>query len=248
MATRANRQGNAVFAADANVQAGVQVPQQSFAAEAVAPEAIAPAPFNWGTVMEEVNATKTREDIIRECLADAEHFRRFNNLHVSNVVATTYAAKDTGTVVTRLTFVIKERIPGMIQDNNTLDAFGQPVKRIGPSTNVFTSTYAVSGAMKDTARGAIFAGEVADMQAVLAGASERLIVGSENIANTLYAGGVIDVICQYVPANTEYVNPFSAGNDNNVPKVFDIDRIFHHVVRLEFGEVGVDTYMARIRG
>lgn len=202
--------------------------------------------FSWDSLMAEVDAQKTRDDIIRECLADKKHFRRMNNLRVKNVKAFAYLAKDSNRLTTRITFVIDKVIPGMVVDESKLDAFGLPTRRLGVSKNVFSSAYAVAGAMKETAKGAIFADEVSGMTAILAGANEREITGTDNIANTLYAGGEIDVICQFVPANTPYVNPFSSKNDDNEPTVFDEDRIFHHVVRLQFGETGNDKYHARI--
>ena len=202
--------------------------------------------FSWDSIMAEVDAQKTRDDIIRECLADTKHFRRINNLRVKNVKAFAYLAKDTNRITTRITFVIDKVIPGMVVDDKQLDAFGLPTRRLGVSRNVFSSAYAIAGAMKETAKGAIFADEVSGMTAILAGANEREITGTDNIANTLYAGGEVDVICQFVPANTPYVNPFSSKNDDNEPTVFDEDRIFHHVIRLQFGETGNDKYRARI--
>lgn len=202
--------------------------------------------FSWDVIMNDVESDKTRDDIVRECLADAKHFRRVNNLHIKNVKAFARLAKDTGRIVTRLTFVVKERVPGMVVDEANLDAFGMPTKKLGSSNNIFTSAFAVSGAMKESAKGAIFADSVANMTAVLAGADEREITGNANIANTLYAGGVMDVICQFVPANTPYRNPFSSTDDDAEADTFDEDRIFHHVVRLQFGEVGEDAYRVRL--
>lgn len=239
MATRANKKGETTFV-ETNVQAGVQLPEETTAAYAEDDG------FSWDGIMEDVESGKTRDDIIRECLADAKHFRRVNNLHIKNVKAFARLAQETGQVITRLTFVVKEKIPGMTVDENTLDAFGMPTKRIGASTNIFSSAYAVSGAMKETAKGAIFADSVANMTAVLAGASEREITGNANIANMLYAGGTMDVICQFVPANTPYNNPFSSTDDDSDATTFDEDRIFHHVVRLQFGEVGEDAYKVRL--
>lgn len=244
MTTRAKKSGNAATAAqDANPQAGVQLPEETTAANAAYAEDDG---FSWDGIMEDVESGKTRDDIIRECLADAKHFRRVNNLHIKNVKAFARLAKDTGGVITRLTFVVKERVPGMVVDETNLDAFGMPTKKLGGSNNIFTSAYAVSGAMKESAKGAIFADSVANMTAVLAGAAEREITGNANIANTLYAGGIMDVICQYVPANTPYRNPFSSADDDAETDTFEEDRIFHHVVRLQFGEVGEDAYKVRL--
>lgn len=247
MTTRARNQVRAANAANANPQAGVQLPEEALNVQETVTDTVDDTEdFSWDDIMSDVESSKTRDDIIRECLADAKHFRRVNNLHIKNVKAFARLAKDTGRVITRLTFVVKERVPGMVVDEANLDAFGMPTKKLGASNNIFTSAYAVSGAMKESAKGAIFADSVANMTAVLAGAAEREITGNANIANTLYAGGVMDIICQFVPANTPYRNPFSSADDDAEADTFDEDRIFHHVVRLQFGEVGEDAYKVRL--
>lgn len=231
MTTRVKNQVNAAGAAVATPKAEVVVDANPVETS-----------FNWDSLVSEANAEKTREDVIRECLADAAHFRRVNNLHVKNVKAFARLAEQTGNVVTRLTFVTKEKLPGMTVDENNLDAFGMPTRKIAVSTNVFTSAYAVAGAMKEDAKGAIFADAVSSMTAVLAGRQEAEIVGTANIANLLFAGGTIDVICQFVKAGEVYVNPFASSADTET--TFDEDRIFHHVVRCQFGPVGDDKYRA----
>lgn len=244
MTTRAKKKGVATEVVNPNPKAEVILDENKVIEQTA--NAGADNDFSWDNIISDVKAEKTREDIIRECLADAKHFRRMNNLHIKNVKAFARLAKDTGNIVTRLTFVTKERVPGMVVDENNLDAFGMPTKKLGPTNNVFTSAYAVSGAMKESAKGAIFADSVANMTTVLAGADEREITGNANIANTLYAGGTMDIICQIVPANTPYVNPFASNADADNADTFDKDRIFHHIVRLQFGEVGEDAYKVRL--
>lgn len=233
MTTRVKNQANAARAAVATPKAEIVVDANPVETS-----------FNWDSLVNEANTEKTREDVIRECLADAAHFRRVNNLHVKNVKAFARLAEQTGNVVTRLTFVTKEKLPGMTVDENNLDAFGMPTRKIAVSTNVFTSAYAVAGAMKEDAKGAIFADAVSNMTAVLAGRQEAEIVGTANIANLLFAGGTIDVICQFVKAGEVYVNPFASSTDTET--TFDEDRIFHHVVRCQFGPVGDDKYRAML--
>lgn len=235
MTTRVKNQANAADVAVATPQTEVKV-------ESAAVEVETMSDFSWDSLIGDVETNKTRDDIIRECLADVAHFRRINNLHVKNVKAFARLAEQTGNIVTRLTFVTKEKLPGMTIDENNLDAFGMPVRKIALSNNIFTSAYAVAGAMKEDAKGAIFADTVSSMTAVLAGRQEAEIVGTANIANLLFAGGTVDVICQFVKAGEVYVNPF-ASNDNE-DTVFNEDRIFHHIVRCKFGPVGEDKYRA----
>lgn len=233
MTTRVKNKANAAGAAVATPKTNVQVE--------TAPVSTG---FNWDELVNDESSAKTREDIIRECLADASHFRRVNNLHVRNVKAFTRLAKQTGNVVTRLTFITKEKLPGMTVDENNLDAFGMPTRKIALSHNVFTSAYAVAGVMKDNPKGAIFADEISSMTAVLAGREEVEITGTANKANFMFAGGVIDVICQFIPAGQPYVNPFAS--DDAEDTIFDEDRIFHHIVRCEFGPTGDERYHAMI--
>lgn len=164
---------------------------------------------------------KSTEDIIKELIASGKA-KRINGLNVKNVVATQF---DTHAL---LTFVVKEFVIGDTRDANEVDAFGQPVVRLGKTHNVQTSSYAVAGIMKDNPKLAIFATDVVD---------------TPQTANMLFAGSKIDVVLQYVPANTEYVNPFAS---NPEPVVFDRDKMIHHIVSLGLGEVGQDLYRARL--
>lgn len=189
---------------------------------------------------EEASVEETRDDIIKRCLLDKQHFTRLKGLDVRNVVAT---ARPTHTT---LTFVVKQFVFGTVYDNNDLDAFGNPIAKLGRTHNVTTSTFAVAGVMKDHAKGAIFAADIAGMQAYLPDGMESApIVGAANVANLLFAGGKIDVLCQHVPAGEKYVNPFAS---NAEPVIFEDDKIIHHVINLTFGEVGNDVYKARIFG
>ena len=235
MTTRVKNQVKGAGAPDSAPKAGIVINEDAIVTETI-------SGFSWDELVNDVESAKTRDDIVRECLADTAHFRRVNGIHVKNVKAFARLAEQTGNVVTRLTFVTKEKLPGMAVDENNLDAFGMPVRKIALSNNIFTSAYAVAGAMKEDAKGAIFADAVSSMTAVLAGRQEAEIVGTANIANLLFAGGTVDVICQFVKAGEVYVNPFASAITEDT--IFDEDRIFHHVVRCQFGPVGEDKYRA----
>lgn len=170
---------------------------------------------------EDASAERSREDIIKELIASG-NAKRLNNLTVKNVVATEF---DTHAL---LTFVVKEFVIGDTRDANEVDAFGQPVVKLGKTHNVQTSSYAVAGVMKDAAKLAIFATDVVD---------------TPQVANMLFAGAKIDVVMQFVAAGEEYVNPFAS---NPEPVVFERDKMIHHIVKLELGEVGQDMYRARL--
>lgn len=170
---------------------------------------------------EDASSERSREDIIKELIASG-NAKRLNNLTVKNVVATEF---DTHAL---LTFVVKEFVIGDTRDANEVDAFGQPVVKLGKTHNVQTSSYAVAGVMKDAAKLAIFATDVID---------------TPQVANMLFVGAKIDVVMQFVAAGEEYVNPFAS---NPEPVVFERDKMIHHIVKLELGEVGQDMYRARL--
>lgn len=170
---------------------------------------------------EDEGSERSREDIIKELIASG-NAKRLNNLTVKNVVATEF---DTHAL---LTFVVKEFVIGDTRDANEVDAFGQPVVKLGKTHNVQTSSYAVAGVMKDSAKLAIFATDVVD---------------TPQVANMLFAGAKIDVVMQFVAAGEEYVNLFAS---NPEPVTFERDKMIHHIVALNLGEVGQDMYHARL--
>lgn len=170
---------------------------------------------------EDAPASKDRDEVIKELLTSGVA-KRVNNLTVRNVVATVY---DTHAL---LTFVVKENVIGDIRSAET-DAFGQPIMKLGMTHNVQTSSYAVAGVMKDSPKMAIFAADV---------------VNNPNLANMLFAGAKIDVVMQLVAAGEEYINPFAS---NAEPTTFERDKMIHHIVRLELGEVGHDMYREALR-
>ena len=169
---------------------------------------------------EDAPVSKDRDEVIKELLASGVA-KRVNNLTVRNVVTTQY---DTHAL---LTFVVKENVIGDVRSEET-DAFGQPIMKLGMTHNVQTSSYAVAGVAKDSPKLAIFAQDIVD---------------DPKVANMLFAGAKVDVIMQYVAAGEEYINPFAS---NAAPAVFERDKMIHHVVKLELGEVGQDLYRARL--
>lgn len=169
---------------------------------------------------EESSEDKSKEDIVRELLASG-NAKLVKNLTVRNVVFTEMNQH------TLLTFVVKEFVVGDARSEET-DAFDQPIIKLGKTHNVQSSSYAVASVMKDTPKLAIFATDVVNRPA---------------IANSLFAGAKIDVLMEYVPKDVEYTNPFST---KAKPTKFKTDKMIHHIVRLELGEVGQDMYNAHL--
>ena len=170
---------------------------------------------------EDATETKDRDEIIKELISSG-NAKRINGLTVRNVVAKEF---DTHAL---LTFVVKEYVIGDVRSAEE-DAFGQPIISLGKTHNVQTSSYAIAGVMKDSPKMAIFAADV---------------VSNPNLANMLFAGAKIDVVMQYIAAGEEYTNPFAT---NAEPTTFEREKMIHHVVRLELGEVGHDMYREALR-
>lgn len=166
----------------------------------------------------------SRDAVIKKLLTGGRA-KRLNGLTVRNVVATTFDS-DAGSH-TLLTFVVKEFVVGDTRTDE-VDAFDQPVIGLGKTHNVQSSSYAVAGVMKDTPKLAIFAKEMVD---------------NPELANLLFAGGKLDVVMEFVPKDTDYVNPFAT---NPTPARFDRDKVIHHIISVSLGEVGEDVYHARL--
>lgn len=174
--------------------------------------------------MSESVVDNSREAIIKQLLASGRA-KRLNGLNVRNVVATTFDS-DAGSH-TLLTFVVKEWVVGDTRTGE-VDAFDQPVIGLGKTHNVQSSSYAVAGVMKDVPKLAIFAKEMVD---------------NPELANLLFAGGKLDIIMEFVPKDTDYVNPFAT---NPTPARFERDKVIHHIISVSLGEVGEDVYHARL--
>lgn len=165
---------------------------------------------------------KSYDDVIKE-LMSLNTVKRLNNLTIKNIVVTKF---DTHSL---MTFVVKESVIGDAYTGQT-DAFGQPIVALGKTHNIQSSSFAIASIMKESPKQAIFAQRVVD---------------DPNFANMLFAGGKVDILMEYVAANKVYTNPFSS---KATPVVFNKDKMIHHVIRLELGEVGQDVYQATIRG
>lgn len=216
----------AAAAAAAAAQAVVAPAPAEVAEEVVTPiedvdeVAESPAEDIFAQFMQGGDKSRDRDEIIRELLA-SNKCKLFKGLHVKNVVAKKFDDH------ILLTFVVKEWIIGDVVSTE-LDAFGNAKLTLGRTHNVQSSAFAVAGIAKDSPKGAIFAAEIVD---------------DPTMANMLYAGGIVDVIIQYVPTGEEYVNPFSSSGR---PVTFERDKMIHHITSLSFGEVGMDMYHARL--
>lgn len=146
------------------------------------------------------------DKIIKECLTKG--WTRKDNIKVKNVNVTD---KEEYVMVS---FTIIPPIDGYIYDEDT-DTY-----KLGKTNVVFSSTYAIAGAMKEDENLAWLANS---------------IIAKPAMINALMNGGTIDIISKQIAEGEEYVNPFSSDPD---PIVFDHDTIINIIVSMELSNNG----------
>ena len=163
------------------------------------------------TVEQVANQTakgKTYAEIIRGLIADG--WKRRNGLKVRNVNCT---EKDNYTMVT---FSVVPPIPGYVLNEDSGEY------ELGETNNVYSSSYAVSGAMKEDEEMSWLANSIVD---------------KPKFINALFNGGEIDILSREISAGEEYANPFG----NAEPQTFDHDTIVNLIIGLRPGKNGVKT-------
>lgn len=136
--------------------------------------------------------------------------RQIKNLRIKNV---NFTEKDNHKLVS---FTLANVIPGYERNEDTLEY------EKGKVSTLFTSTYAISGAIKEDE-------DLAWMGNILNEKPEAL--------NLILNGGTIDIIQQEFAAGEEIVNPFSTKKDPT-GSVTDHDTIINHVIKFNLGNTG----------
>ena len=159
-------------------------------------------------VLETNNGERTMKDIIKELMAKG--CKRVNDVTVKNVIVEEFDN------YTRATLVTREGLDAFVSDDN-----GATYHK-GKSNNLFSSTFAIAGAMKEDEELSWMANS---------------IVEHPNVLNLILNGSKIDVIIEEVPAKTEYINPFTTKVDKT-PVVFENDTYVKYVVGIKLGKSG----------
>ena len=147
-------------------------------------------------------------NIIKTLLAEGA--KRVNNIRIKNV---NFTEKDNYTMIS---LTLASSIRGYISDDN-----GVTFKE-GMTNTLFTSLYAITGALKEDE-------DLAWMANALLEKPEAL--------NMILNGSSIDVVQQDVIAGEEYKNPFSTQKDVQ-GSTYDHDIIINNVVKFKLGKVG----------
>ena len=168
---------------------------------------VEPAPVDVETnnAQQESNDVLSYEQKIKNLIVDG--WRRKNGMKIRNVIVT---EKETYCM---MTFNVVPAIPGYLYDEQT----GEYVK--GMTNNIFSSTYAVAGVMKENEE---------------IGWLANNIIEKPKLGNVLFNGGTIDIITKEFTAGDVFQSPFGNGEE----QVFDHDCIINLVVGIQLGNNG----------
>lgn len=158
---------------------------------------------------DEILVNVSYADILKKLLA--EGCKRINDIRVKNVNVT---EKDNYTMIS---LSLGTAIAGYVSKDN-----GVTYEK-GNVNTLFTSTFAIAGAMKEDE-------DMAWMANAINAHPEALTL--------ILNGGTVDIIQQEVPAGTEYVNPFTTRTDVE-PSVYDHDIVINYIVGFHLGKTGM---------
>lgn len=139
--------------------------------------------------------------------------KRINNLTVKNV---TILQDDPDDDYCRVTLVLRESIDGFVSDD------GGNTYHKGKTNNVFTSTFALSGCLK----------EIPDLAWL-----GSYIVKNPSCLPLILCGAKVAIIAQEVAKDQKYINPFTTKADPEVT-IFEHDTIIRHIIDIQLGRTG----------
>lgn len=116
----------------------------------------------------------------------------------------------------RITFSVDKGIRGYVRPDEDSDY------ELGLTNIVYSSTFAIAGAMKENE----------DLSWMA-----NTVISNPTVTNVLFNGSTIDIIQIEVPAGEEYVNPFTTRQDAEINS-YDEDKIFNHIIGFKLGKIG----------
>lgn len=176
----------------------------------------------------EESQKKSVTEIVKELLATGNAVR-YNNLSIERITIGDIIPSTTpnSRPNTRIFLKLGDNVLGEV---NELNELGNSERTIKGTDFISTSTFGINLATSDDKVLRIFSSEIVDVPRKV---------------SDLFLGGKCDVISQFVPAGEPFVNPFSNSNSESKTYVYDEDRVFHHIVRIELGEFGKEIYASR---
>lgn len=135
---------------------------------------------------------------------------RVNNLKIKNINTTDMDN------YCRVSFTLTTPVKGFASNDNGI-TYEETKTNI-----VFLSLYAIAGCVKE------------DENLAWLG---NAIVEKPKRLELIFSGASVDIIQEFVPANTEFINPFSS---NPKPSIYPHDIIINHVVKFKLSKSGED--------
>jgi len=148
-------------------------------------------------------------NVVKKLIASGA--KRINSVRVKNV---NFTEKDNYTMVS---FTLASSIKGFVTDDN-----GASYKE-GMTNTLFTSVYAIAGAIKEDEN---------------LGWMANTLLQKPEALNLIFNGATIDVLQQEVPQGTEYKNPFTTREDLEA-QVYDHDTIINNIIGFKLGSTGL---------
>lgn len=136
--------------------------------------------------------------------------KRINSVRIKNV---NFTEKDNYTMIS---FTLSTPIRGFVSNDNGV------TYQEGMTNTLFTSLYAIVGAVKED-----------DELGWMANA----LLDNPRVLNLIFNGGSIDILQQEIVAGEQFTNPFSTRNDPTV-QVYDHDVIINHIIGFKLGKTG----------
>lgn len=151
----------------------------------------------------------TYQNIIKKMIASG--CKRINSVRIKNV---NFTEKDNYTMIS---FTLASTIRGFLSKD------GGVTYEEGLTNTVFTSLYAIVGALKEDEE---------------LGWMANALIENPQALNLIFNGATIDILQQEIAAGEEFKNPFSTREDVE-PQVYDHDLIINHILGFKLGKVGI---------
>lgn len=166
------------------------------------------------TVNEETTNTENEVNVsfnnmVKKLIASG--CKRINSIRIKNV---NYTEKDNYTMIS---FSLATPIRGFVSND------GGITYEEGNTNIMFTSSYAISGALKEDEE---------------LGWMANALLDNPQALNLIFNGAQIDILQQHISAGEEYKNPFSTRTEVE-PQVYDHDIIINHIIGFKLGKVGL---------
>lgn len=166
-------------------------------------------------LVDESVVVKTAVDVTKEVIATGRA-RLYRDMEITSITNTDKYA----------TLVLNKNVLGLI-DSGTRDAFDNVVLVPGATNVVTLASFVVTSAIKRNSKIAFISNTIAK---AFANTDDTTTI------SVYLTGAKVDLLVEFVPANTPFVNYFSR---DSTPKVFDHNVVIYRIVDIKLGESGI---------